>query len=76
MLIFFIFSPSYMKIRQLIGVLDRFLLFKVFMTFSTPIQDRRLKFSGIEYPNILHTLTKFYSDLVLLVGVLLRLPDI
>ena len=46
MLILLKFSLSFTKIRQLIGLLDQFLRF--FHVFLTAIQDRRLKFSGIE----------------------------
>ncbi len=65
MLPFFIFSQSFIKIRRMVGVLDQFLHFLVFMIFSTPIQDRRLKFSGIKYFHILHTFIKFYRDLLI-----------
>ena len=65
MLTFFIFSPSFIKIRQLVEVLDRFLHFEVFIIFLTPIQDKRLKFSGIQYFHILHTFIKFYQDLLI-----------
>ena len=34
------------------------------MIFLTRIQDRRLKYSAIEYFPILHTLIKFYRDLL------------
>ena len=33
------------------------------MTFSTPIQERQMKFSGIEYFNIPKTFMKFNRDL-------------
>ena len=62
MLIFIILTPSVIKICQLVGVLD---VWGGFMIFSTPIQDRRLKFSGIEYFHILHTFIKFYRDLLI-----------
>ena len=70
MLPFFILSPSFIKIRQWMWVLDRFLHFLIFMIFLTPIQDRWLKFSGIEYFNILKTFLKFFIEICLLVGVL------
>ena len=36
-------------ISLLLGVLDRFLDFQVFVFFSIPLQDRGLKISGINY---------------------------
>ena len=31
----------------MVGVLDRFLALQVFVIFSTPVQDKQLKFLGI-----------------------------
>ena len=56
----------------LVRVLDRFQFFKVFVIFLTPVQDKRLEFLVIKIVIILHILTKFSKDL-LLVGMLKRI---
>ena len=45
-----------------------------FVIFLTPVQDKRVEFLVIKIVIILHILTKFYKDL-LLVGVLNRILD-
>ena len=48
--------------------------FSCFVIFSTPFQDRRLKFSGNKKIHILHIFTKFNLEFIL-IGVLDRFLD-
>ena len=70
----YIFPLSFIEICLLVGVLDRFLFFQVFVIFLTPIQDKLLEILGINQVNILPIFTKFFKDL-LLVEVLGRFLD-
>ena len=49
-------------------MLDLFLDFQVFMIYSTPIQDKQLKFSGIKNVYILKIYIKFHYDLYINCG--------